>query len=69
MKKVKYIVLEVLLLIAMMFCGTATMKIMDMKLLLEYENIWSIGFKVGFIAWLCLLLVSVIRKVRNNTKD
>ena len=69
MKKVKYIVLEVSLLIAMMFCGTATMKIMDMKLLLEYENIWSIGFKVGFIAWLCLLLVSVIRKVRNNTKD
>lgn len=64
MKIVKYIVLRMLSLIAMMLCGTAVMKIFAVLLKLSYENIWSIGFKVGFIAWLVLSVVTIINKIK-----
>lgn len=66
MKIVKYIVLRMLSLIAMMLCGTAVMKIFAVLLKLSYENIWSIGFKVGFIAWLVLSVVTIINKIKKK---
>ena len=66
MKIVKYIVLRMLSLIAMILCGTAIMKIFAVLLKLSYENIWSIGFKVGFIAWLVLSVVTIINKIKKK---
>lgn len=62
MKVIRYIVLAALLLAAMLLCGTAVMKILDFILKLNYENVWNIGFKVGFLAWL-ILLVDWIRRL------
>lgn len=66
MKKIKFIVLEILLLIVMLFCGTLTMKILDILFKLEYDNIWVVGFKVGFIAWLSSLVITCIVKLKNK---
>ncbi len=66
MKVVKIIVLEILLLIVMLLCGTATMKILDLLFKLGYENVWKVGFKVGFIAWLSYSLVIGIVKLKNK---
>ncbi len=66
MKVIKFIVLETLLLIVMLLCGTATMKILDLLFKLGYENIWEVGFKVGFIAWLSYSVVTGIVKLRSN---
>ncbi len=66
MKVIKFIVLEILLLIVMLLCGTITMKILDFLFKLEYENVWEVGFKVGFIAWLSYSVVTGIVKLRNK---
>ncbi len=66
MKIIKFIVLEILLLIVMLFCGTVTMKILDLLFKLGYENIWEVGFKVGFIAWLSYSVVTNIVKLKNK---
>lgn len=64
MKILKYILLEILLLIVMLIISTGVMKILDLIFKLNYENIWNIGFKVGFIAWLILLIISIIKKYK-----
>jgi len=64
MKILKYILLEILLLITMLIISTGVMKILDLIFKLNYENIWNIGFKVGFIAWLILLIISIIKKYK-----
>lgn len=66
MKIVRYIVLEILLLVAMVLCGTAIMKLFDILLKLDYENIWVAGFKVGFIAWLVSLVITIIVKTKKK---
>ena len=48
MKILKKVVLEILLLIVMCLCGTAIMKLFDIILKLNYENIWTAGFKVEY---------------------
>ena len=68
MKILRYIFLELLLLVAMWLCGTATMKIFDILLKLDYENIWQVGFKVGFIAWLVSLFITIIIKVKKDKR-
>ncbi len=67
MKVIKYIVLEILLLIVMLLCGVATMKILDLLFKLGYENVWEVGFKVGFIAWLSYSIVTGIVKLKNKS--
>lgn len=62
MKVIRYVILEAILLVAMLLCGTAVMKILDIILKLNYDNVWNIGFKVGFIAWM-ILLVDWIRRL------
>lgn len=67
MKVIKYIFLEILLLISMLFISTFIMNLFDLIFNLQYENIWNIGFKVGFIAWLELLVFKiVVKKMKNN---
>lgn len=66
MKILKYAVLEALLLLFMLLCSTAVMKIFDLLLSLSYENIWDIGCKVGFVSWLVLLVCTVISKTKNK---
>lgn len=66
MKTLKYILLEFLLLIVMLLCSTGVMKIFDIIFKLNYESIWNVGFKVGFIAWIALLVISIIKRIKNN---
>ncbi len=66
MKVIKIIVLEILLLIVMLLCGTATMKILDLLFKLGYENVWKVGFKVGFIAWISYSVVTGVVKLKNK---
>ncbi len=66
MKIVRSIVLEFLLLVVMLLCGTATMKILDIVFKLNYENIWVAGFKVGFVAWLVLLVITIIVEIKKG---
>ncbi len=70
MKVLKIIVLEIVLLIVLLLCGTATIKILDLLFRLGYRNVWEVGFKVGFIAWLSYLVVTGVVKLKNkNNKD
>ena len=68
MRIAKYIFLQFLLLIIMSLASTAVMKFFDLLFELEYKNIWTIGFKVGFIAWLGLLATTFMTK-RKNAKS
>lgn len=67
MKIVKIILLNVLLLIAMCICGTFVMWVLDVILSLEYPSVFVIGTKVGFVAWLILLVGQVYRKCKKST--
>lgn len=67
MKKIgKYAILEALLLIAMLLCGTGVMKIFDVIFKLNYESVWGIEFKVGFIAWIVMLVIMIVRLHTKN---
>ena len=65
MKYVKDCLLYILLLISVVLCSTAVMKVLDLVFKIGYENIWTIGYKVGFVAWLLLSVASIIRKRKN----
>lgn len=67
MKKIKFIILEILFLIVMLLCATTTVKILDMIFKLSYENIWLEGFKVGFVAWLILSFILLIVKINKES--
>lgn len=69
MKVIKIIILKILLLIIMILCGTATMKILDLLIKIGYENIWEVGFKVGVIGWISSLIVPfIIEKINKEEK-
>ena len=67
MKKIKFIILEILFLVVMLLCATTTMKILDILFKLSYENTWLVGFKVGFVAWLILSFVLFISKIKKKS--
>ena len=69
MKIVKYIILEILFLIAMVLCGTAVMEVLDVLFQLDCENIWTIGYKVGFTTWFGLSIISVINTMKKKDVD
>lgn len=62
MKILKTLLLYTLFLISMMLCATAVMKIMDLVFQIGYENIWSVGCMIGFLVWLFLSVMPVIRR-------
>ncbi len=68
MKVIKIMILKILLLIIMILCGTATMKILDLLFKLGYENIWEVGFKVGVIGWISSLAVPLIIEKNKEKK-
>ena len=45
MKKIKFIILEILFLVVMLLCATTTMKILDILFKLSYENTWLVDLK------------------------
>lgn len=53
---IKNIILWISFLVIMCIGGTLVIKIFDVLLKLEYENIWYSGIKVGFVAWLGMLI-------------
>ncbi len=63
MKIMKNLILQILFLIVMCLFGTIVIKIFDMVLNLGIESIGGTGFKVGFLAWIILLINTL-----NNTK-
>ncbi|MBE5883051.1 MAG: hypothetical protein E7291_01305 [Lachnospiraceae bacterium] len=71
MKILKIVILYVLFLFAMVLCGTVVMKVFDVIFQLGYENIWAVGYKAGFVSWLCLSIVSFVNKTRkkNTTEE
>lgn len=66
MKVVKNIILWLLLLIVMTLGGTIILKLFDLILKLGYENIWISGFKVGFIAWIGMLINEYYHFLKNK---
>ena len=68
MKILKTIILYILFLLAMVLCGTAVMKVLDIVFQLDYENVWSIGYKVGFVSWLILSVKSIVSKTKKRDK-
>ena len=66
MELLKRIVLYTLLLIAMVVCATAVIKIYDLILDLDFENIWEVGFKAGLVAWIAMLAYIHLRRNRKK---
>ena len=62
----KYVGLEVLLLIALILCGTIVVKIFNVALKLQFENIGIAGFISGLYAWLILLLGCGIKAAKTK---
>lgn len=60
----KTVAIYALFLIAMFLFGAGVMKILDFIFQLDYENIWSIGFKVGFLSWLALTVISIVKRYK-----
>ena len=68
MKIIKTLILQILLLLVMCLFATIVMKIFDMVLNLSTENIGRTGFKVGFFAWIILLIITLYNKKYNTKK-
>lgn len=68
MKIIKTLILQILLLLVMCLFGTIVIKIFDMVLNLSIESIGETGFKVGFIAWIILLITTLYNKKHNSKK-
>ena len=60
----KTVAIYALFLIVMLLCGAGVMKILDFIFQLGYENIWSIGFKVGLLSWLALTAISIVKRYK-----
>lgn len=66
MKIIRNIILGLTILIVMILCGTLILKIFDLLLNLEYENIWISGFKVGLISWFGILIDEFYHFIKNK---
>jgi len=67
MKIIKTLILQIILLLVMCLFGAFVIKIFDMVLNVSRGDIGQAGFKVGFIAWIILLIVTLYNK-KNSTK-
>jgi len=59
------IILGLMLLVALSVCGTIVLKIFEVILHIEFENVIYEGFKVGLLATIVLLLDS-FRKMKTE---
>lgn len=62
------VVLYFLLLVALCVCSTVVIKIFDAISVLNNQNIWTLGFKVGFTAWFIILLANLYKSVKSKEK-
>lgn len=62
----KYIGLEILLLIALILCGITVMRILNIVLKFEFENIGTTGFIAGLCAWFVFLIGEAVKAKRNK---
>ena len=69
MNFIKTLILQILLLLVMCLFGTIVIKIFDMVLNLSIESIGETGFKVGFLAWIILLVMTLYNKKYNSKKE
>ena len=58
----KKVVLYIMCLLAFWGCGAVVMKIFDWIMKLEIENVVYEGFKVGFIAWILVVILPFFTK-------
>lgn len=56
MRAIKNIALYLLVLMVLCIVGAAVLKIYDMIMNLDFDNVWFSGFKVGLIAWIGMLI-------------
>jgi len=68
MKFIKNLILQILLLLVMCLFGTIVIKLFDMVLNLSIDSIGETGFKVGFLAWIILLIITLYNKKYNTKK-
>lgn len=68
LKIAKIIILWLLVLVVMVAGGTVVLKIFDVLLKLGYENIWVSGFKVGFVAWIGMLINEYYHFIKSKKK-
>lgn len=68
MKIIKFLILEVLLLLITCIFSTVVIKIFDIILNLSHSNIGETGFKAGFIAWIILLIITLYNNVKKRGK-
>lgn len=66
MKTLKTGLLWLLFLIALMLCSVISLKGMDLILTLDNTNIWSVGLKSGFIAWVIMVAIALFRRSANT---
>lgn len=66
MKIIKCICLEILLFISLLILGIVTLKIMDIIFKINFDNIWQDGFKVGFLAWIIVLVSQLFIKYKGK---
>jgi len=59
---VKKAVLYILCLLSMWLCGTVVIKIFDWLMKLGIDNVVYEGFKVGFIAWVVVIILPLFTK-------
>lgn len=68
MNKIKKIILYVALLVGFCLCSTIVMKIFDLILKLNYESIWAVGFRVGFIVWVGMIVNEGYHWIKDKNK-
>ena len=68
LKIAKIIILWLLVLVVMVAGGTVVLKIFDVLLKVGYENIWVSGFKVGFVAWIGMLINEYYHFIKSKKK-
>ena len=66
MKYLKTTILYILFFVAMVLCSTAVVKVLDLLLNMDYESIWNVGFKVGFVAWAFLSGAYIMYKKKQS---
>lgn len=68
-KIIRAAVLSLLLLAAVVLCATATIKLMDLILHTGIEDLWAAGIKAGFIAWLVLSVMILVRRKKGKQSN
>lgn len=68
MKYIRICALGLLLLVALSLCGTLVLKIFDIILYVDFDNIWFAGFKVGCVACILLLCDYIRRNIWKREK-